>query len=164
MSAAVLNAHRAGLVALLAAVPDVGIMHERERYAKDEAAFRALYLYQPAPGDPYAGGEPHIRGWWLRRVASEAVSTTVASVLDTHTWELRGFMAFNDAAGSELVFDRLIEDMRDAVLVDPSLGGVADPGPLGEDEGMRVIEAGPVRFAGGLCHTAVLQTKTWSYS
>ena len=33
MSAAVLAQHRAAIVAVLASVPDVGVVHERERYA-----------------------------------------------------------------------------------------------------------------------------------
>ena len=59
-----LRAHRAAIVAALAAVPDVGHVHERERYAESETAFRAMYLYTPA------GGAPEVRGWWLRRVAT----------------------------------------------------------------------------------------------
>lgn len=152
-----LAAHRAALVALLQAVPDVGWVHQRERFARDEAAFRALYLYTPA------GGTQQLRGWWLRRVATSSMSTSTARALDVHSWELRGFMAFDDAAASEIAFDALIESMRAAVAADPTLGGVADPGPLDEPEGLQLVEAGPVRFAGVLCHSAVLTLKTWSY-
>lgn len=153
-----LSDHRAALVALLQTVPDVGQVHARERFAKDEAAFRALYLYTPA------GGAPQLRGWWLRRVATSTTSVSSARTLDVHSWELRGFMAFDDAAASELAFDALIESMRAAVAADPTLGGVAAPGPLDEPEGLQLVEAGPVRFAGVLCHSAVLTLKTWSYA
>ena len=152
-----LSALRSALVTRLASVTDIGLVHERERFAANEAAFRALYLYTPA------GGTPHVRGWWVRRVATAATSVSSARALDVHSWEVRGFMAFDDAAASEIAFDALIESMRAAVAADPTLGGVADPGPLDEPEGLQLVEAGPVRFAGVLCHSAVLTLKTWSY-
>ena len=50
--------HRAAIVAALASVPDVGIVHDRERYADGNAKFAALYVYTPAAGKPHirAGG------------------------------------------------------------------------------------------------------------
>lgn len=153
-----LSALRTALVARLASVPDIGLVHDRERFAANEAAFRALYLFTPA------GGTPGVRGWWVRRVATATTSISSARTLDVHSWELRGFMAFDDAAASELAFDALIEALRAAVAADPTLGGVADPGPLDEPEGLQLVEAGPVRFAGVLCHSAVLTLKTWSYA
>lgn len=152
-----LQAHRAAIVAVLAAVADVGHVHDRERYARDEAGFRALYLYTPA------GGVPQLRGWWLRRVQTEESSADTGGPINAHTWQVRGYMAFNDAAASELAFDELVERMRDAVRADLTLGGVCDLGPMEETEGVQVLDAGPVMFAGVLCHSAVLQLKTWSY-
>lgn len=154
---AVIPLHRAAIVALLRAVPNIGIVHERERFAANEQAFRALYLYTPA------GGSPAIRGWWLRRTASATRRVNSARTLDVHTWQIRGVMAFDDVAASEIVFDALIDAARDAVRADPTLGGVTDPGPLDEDGGLQLVDAGPVRFAGVLCHGALLQLHTWSY-
>lgn len=153
-----LRAHRAAIVAALAAVPDVGHVHERERYAESETAFRAMYLYTPA------GGAPEVRGWWLRRVATREHSPSTGRSLNAHTWQVRGYMAFSDARASELVLDDLIEQFRAVVRADPTLGGVCQPGPLdASEDGVQVIDAGPVRFAGVLCHSAVLQLTTWGY-
>lgn len=153
-----LQAHRAAIVAALASVPDMGHVHDRERYARDESAFRALYLFTPA------SGAEQLRGWWLRRASTREYSPNVARTINVHTWQIRGYMAFADAQGSELVFDALVEQFRAVVRDDPTLGGVCQPGgPEGEDDGVQVTDAGPVTFAGVLCHSVLLQLTTWSY-
>lgn len=152
-----LQAHRDAIVAVMETVTDVGHVHDRERYARDESGFRALYQFTPL------GGEPQIRGWWIRRIQTEESSVDTGGPLNAHTWQLRGYMTFNDAAASELAFDELIERIRDAVRTDLTLGGICDLGPMDETEGVQVLDAGPVMFAGVLCHSVVLQLKTWSY-
>lgn len=153
-----LQAHRAAIVAALASVPDIGMVHDRERYAKDNAAFAALFLYEPA------GGHKHLRGWTLRRTATREQSPNIARTWNEHTWTLRGYLAFNDAEASELVLDDLAEQFRAVVRDDPTLGGVCQPGPLNDDtDGVQVTDAGAVMFAGALCNSVVLQLKTWSY-
>lgn len=157
-----LNAHRQAIVATMASVPEIGIVHDRERYAASNADFQRLYLFTPADG------AAHIRGWWLRRSATLERSRNLGrSALNVHTWTVRGYLAFNDAAGTELVLDDLVEQIRAVVRADPTLGGVCQPGPLGtgddDTDGVQVVDAGPVNFAGALCHSVVLQFKTWSY-
>lgn len=153
------TAHRAAIAAALASVPDIGQVHERERYARDEAAFRALYLFTPP-----AGGPQQLRGWWVRRAATREYSPNVARTINVHTWQIRGYMTLADAQGSELVFDALVEQFRALVRNDPTLGGACQPGGPEEDtDGVQVTDAGPVMFAGVLCHSVVLQLKTWSY-
>lgn len=152
-----LATHRAAIVAVINSVADVGHVHDRERYARDESGFRALYQFTPQ------GGAPQLRGWWVRRVQTDESSADTGDGLVCHTWQVRGYMAFNDPDGSELVFDDLIEQIRDAVRADLTLGGVCDLGPVEPMEGMQVLDAGPVMFAGVLCHSVVLQLKTWSY-
>ena len=78
MSAAVLAQHRAAIVALLASVPDIGIVHDRERYAANEAAFRDLYLYRS--GTP----EAQLRGWWVRRVGLLLVSVSMVMLIASY--------------------------------------------------------------------------------
>ena len=153
-----LSQHRSAIAAALSSVPDVGIVHARERYAGDNAKFAALYLYTPA------GGKPHIRGWWLRRSSTAEHSPNVGRSVNVHTWTVRGYMAFTDADATELVLDDLVEQFRALVRADPTLGGVCQPGPVGDEaDGVQVTDAGPVNFAGVLCHSVVLQLKTWSY-
>ncbi len=153
-----LQAHRAAIVAALSSVPDIGEVHDRERYAKDNATFAALFLFQPT------SGAKHLRGWTLRRSATREHSPNLRRTLNEHTWTLRGYLAFNDADASELVLDDLVEQFRAVVRNDPTLGGVCQPGPLDDEtDGVQVTDAGAVLFAGALCNSVVLQLKTWSY-
>lgn len=158
-----LQAIRAGLVAFIAAVPGIGIVHSHERYAKDEAKFRDLYVQD------LGGGKKVINGWWVRRVATTEYTVDIGGqAIVVHTWRIRGYRALSDTDESELAFDAVIEGIRDAVRADLSLGGVCEPGPLFDNgdrqEGVQVMDVGPVMFAGVLCHSAVLELKTWSYS
>lgn len=156
-----LAASRTALHALLSDVPAVGIVHACERYADGEEGFKRAYLYTHAdPATDGFGAAPHIRGWHIRRAGTTEV-TANGRILNEHTWLVRGYLAFRDAITSELIFDDLVERMRDAVRVNPALGL---PGLLGasvaEERGVQVASAGPVVFAGVLCHSAALQLKT----
>ena len=160
-----LSAHRAAIVAALASVPGIGVVHDRERHAEGNAEFADLYVYTPPAGSTPAA--PHIRGWWLRRSGTAERSPNLHRTVNVHTWTVRGYMAFRDADATELVLDDLVEQFRAVVRADPTLGGVCQPGPLagGDDatDGVQVVDAGPVVFSGVLCHSVVLQLRTWSY-
>lgn len=152
---------RAALQALLMSVPAVGVVHRCERYATSEQGFRSAYLYTHT--DPAAdafGDGSHIRGWYIRRVETSE-GTSNAQILNEHTWHVRGYLAFKDAIESELIFDELVERIRDAVRLDTSLGlpGLMGAAPF-QERGVQVSSAGPVVFAGVLCHSAVLTFKT----
>lgn len=153
-----LEAIRAAIVAKHSAVANIGAVHARERYANSEDKFRELFVSTPA------GGAKQVRGWWWRRVGTVESTVSTGTTMNVHTWECRGYMAFNDADASELAFDALIEAFRDAVRADPTLGGVCEQNAMsGEPDGVQVLDAGPVMFCGVLCHSAVLQLKTWGY-
>jgi hypothetical protein len=154
---ATLTEIRAAIVAMHAAVPDVGIVHDYERYARSEEKFRELFVGT-------FDGAKQIRGWWWRRSATQERTVSTASVMNVHTWQGRGYMALNDEQASEKTFDELVEAFRDAVRADPTFGGICEQNSVedGED-GVQVIDVGPVMFCGVLCHSAVLQLKTWSY-
>lgn len=160
-----LAATRQALLALLRGVPAVGIVHAQERFADSDSGFKAAYQYTHA--DPAAdafGSAPHLRGWYLRRTGTREV-TANGRILNAHTWAVRGYLSFKDALASELIFDDLIERIRDAVRTSPALGL---PGLLGasvaEERGVQVSSAGPVLFAGALCHSVVLEltTRNWA--
>lgn len=152
---------RSAIVAAVAGVPEIGQVHAYERYIRGDARFAQLYEHT------LPGGAGQLRGWWVRRVATRESSPSLGpDALNVHTWHLRGYMALNDEQASELVFDELIEDVRAVVRADPTFGGVAEQGPLNDGDntdGAQVIDAGPVMFCGVLCHSALLEIRTWSY-
>jgi hypothetical protein len=156
-----LDTIRAALLALVRAVPDIGQVHDRERYIREEAKFRELYLFRHSTGE-----EPQLRGWWLRRARTQENTIGISRNVEVHTWHLRGYLALADAASTELAFDGLIESLRDAFRADPTLGGVCEQSPLADGnntDGLQLLESGPVLFCGVLCHSALLELRTWSY-
>lgn len=151
-----LAAHRAALKALLLTVPDVGVVHDIEPYARSEADFRACYLFTPA------AGSAHVRGWFIRRTATREAELSLNTVLNTHSWSITGMLALDFAARSEDTFDGLVEAIRHAYRANPTLGGTNALGPE-NGFGMHVSQSSPSVFAGLLCHRAVLQVQTHAY-
>ncbi|WP_394789110.1 hypothetical protein [Rhodoferax sp.] len=153
---------RAAIKAKLAGVPQIGHVHDYERFVREEGKFRSLFEFD------LVNGSKQLRGWWLRRTRTQELAIAMYRSVDVHTWQIRGYMALNDEDASELAFDELIEAFRDAVRADPTFGGICEPDP-GEQGGqaavqlVEVVDVGPVRFCGVLCHSAVLQLRTWSY-
>lgn len=156
-----LDTLRSAIVQTLNTVPQIGRVHDRERALADETVQRALFLY-----DLPAGGQ-QLRGWWLRRTATEERSVNAAGrTMSIDTWTVHGYLAFDDAGASELVFDALVEDIRDAVRADPTFGGACASGPLTDDkrtDGVQVDGTGLVTFCGVRCHGIALQLRTWRY-
>lgn len=146
--------HRAAIVAKLRSVEAIGIVHDEEPYARSEGDFRAMYAWD----DGY--GEPQIRGWFLRRTGTLERETAIGRTLNTFSWEIRGFASLDSVRSTGKAFDDLVEAVRLAFRLDPQLGGAADPGPLSDRTGVQVADAGPVMFAGALCHSVKLQLQT----
>ncbi|NMG48298.1 hypothetical protein GO613_09315 [Azoarcus communis] len=144
---------RAALVATLLSVPQVGVVHAYERYAKDLMRLRALYVATLPDGD-------QLRGWYVRRLAFRVTRNGAGRPFVHTTWLLRGLMALSDEAQSELAFDDLVDDVRRAIEVDPTLGGAVQTTLFDKELGAQLQAAGPVMFAGVLCHAADLVVTT----
>lgn len=131
--------------AILAAVPGVGPnVHAYERWADDDARFRALFTDQSS--------EPaRLLGWTITREATAAIDRGPRNTEDHHTIVVRAYLGLQDEARSERTFQELIESVRAAFLADRRLGGLAlHSRPLAA----RTVEH--KNFAGVLCHYAEL--------
>lgn len=146
-----LSTIRAAIVAKLASVPNVGLVHDYERYANAESQFREMYVQNGL-----------LLGWYLRRIAAREVCGSIGIGMRVTTWRIVGYRALEDASASEKEFDGLIETICAAFRADPTLGGaVADNSDLTagdgpKEAGIQVINVDPVLFAGKLCHRAQL--------
>lgn len=149
--------HRAAIVAALNTVAEIGLVHDHEPYGRTEADFRQLYSW------PDASGQLQVRGWFLQRTRTAEVSPHIGRTINTHTWRLRCFMSLDQAGATELVFDDLVEAARQVFRNDLTLGGAAEPGPLGSASGLQVTDSGPAYLAGVLCHVATLTLQTYEY-
>lgn len=148
--------HRTALAALIAAVPGAGVVHAYEPYSKTQSEFQAAYIWT-APDTT-----KQLRGWHLRRTATRERELGVGRTLNAHTWRITGYMALDDNGATELVFDELVEAIRQAYRLDPTLGGAAQLSPA-EGAGIDVPDSKPVVFCGVLCHSATLQLTTHAY-
>lgn len=127
-------------------VPNIGAVHPYERYAATESALKALYLTQ-------IDGRASLRAWFIRRVTTrETVFSSLRNRVEID-WQLRGFLALEDAMATEIVMDQLVEQLRWVWRRDPTLGGVLDvPVTVGQPIGLQLVESAPYMFAGVLCH------------
>ena len=139
---------RAKIVATMNAVPGIGVVHGYEAFVKTEAKLKALYVRD---------GKLH--GWQVRRVgptSEKPYSEGVNEVI--FNWRMRGFMALED--DTETGFDDLVEDIRTAFRLDPTLGGVVTTTVFPNSAGVQLDESLPVVFAGVLCHAVTLTLAT----
>jgi hypothetical protein len=145
---------RAAIVAALRAVPGIGAVHDHEPYANQNTTLRALYVVQTDDGE-------QLRGWYVRRVSFRVLRNGGGLPRVFTTWQIRGFMALAEEAGSELAFDALVDAVRGAFDADPSMSGAVLSTLSADGEvGAQLSASGPVMFAGVLCHAADLTLTT----
>lgn len=147
------EAVRAALVTALRSVPGVGAVHDRERYANQQSALRALYVVQTDEGE-------QLHGWFVRRLSASVEQWGNSQRLVKTRWQLRGFMALADETVSEHAFDAVIDGIRHAFEADPTLGGAVFGTQLDGRVGVQLDASGPVMFAGVLCHAADMSLVT----
>lgn len=152
-----LSTIRSAIVATLAAVPDIGVVHAYERYAADYSTLLALYR-SPTHGQ--------IRGWHVSRASTTERGQIFQSSAEVTRWRIRGLLGVNDAAATGLLIDELIESIRDAFRADPTLGGAvaecAEPVQDGES-GIQVEGVEFALFGSVLCHSCRLALPTYTH-
>lgn len=140
---------RTAIVTRLEAVAGIGVVQPYERYAKDLARLRELYVYQS-----------QVRGWFVRRAGwRETAQAGELRTVDTR-WQIRGYLSLDDDGASELAFDALVHLIHEAFRADDTLGGIVDSLWTDQAAGVQGDDLGPVMFAGVLCHGARLSLTT----
>lgn len=151
MSSPSLAQIRTAIKAKIDGVAGIGKMNDYERYSREASALLAQYVFDTG------GGVMRLQGWFLAYRGTAERSPGNGRYEVTHTWEIRGFYALDDSAGSEKAFDALIELLRDAFRTDESLGGLISSTVLADGSnygtaGLQVTEKNAAVFAGVLCH------------
>jgi hypothetical protein len=164
MTMATLAEVRAAIVARLQTVTDIGRVHDRERYAKNDGGFRALYHWD-APG----ADRPQVRGWFVVHRSSDRRQPRVNRVSITDSWQISGLVEFDDAGAPDHQIDELIEEITTVFSAEPTLGGVVkqlQDLAAGEEAqiGIQVLQRQPVMFAGILAVRADLGLVTYRFS
>lgn len=139
---------RTGVYNVLSGVPDIGMVHDYERWNVDPGKFIDLFKTT-------ISGQGQIRGWEIGR--SGPINDDGSSPR-AHTYKIRGYMSINDAAVTEKTFNALIEAIADAFRGDKTLGGVA----LGHD--FIQVDMIEIRMFGSvLCHYAELSLVVYEH-
>ncbi len=142
---------RSAIAATLDTVDDIGKVQTYQRYAKRNTEFKDFYV----TGD-------QLCGWFVERHSFREKPYTDGANELTQNWHIKGFMALVDADASELGFDDKIDAIADAFRADDTLGGKVITCIDGDRAGIQELDAGPVMFAGVLCHGVKLGLTTIS--
>lgn len=128
---------------ILSGVTDIGKVYSYDRWALDPGVF--IQGFKSA-----SGGKHQLRGWDMRRQRGIASYDDNAEETTAHEYLLRGYMSAD--AGSEQVFNALIEAVRTAFRFDFTLGGICESaGPVSAE----VIEMRD--FGAVVCHYCELR-------
>lgn len=149
MPAPTLNQIRDALKLKVESVSGTGKVHDYERFSKEPSKLLELYK-----------SNRRFHGYHVRRVSTREVQAAVGRYVVSHGWQLRGFMGIDDADATEKLFDTEIEQIRDALRDDDTLGGLIATMITDDQAGAQVIESGPVMFCDVLSHSARLALTT----
>lgn len=156
---------RQAIVATLQAIPDIGRIHDRERYAQQAAALVDLYGWAGAPDISQPGRRPQLRGWFVSLIGESHHGRRVGRRVCVAEWRIVGLLGFDDEAASELTAAALARAVVEALAADPTLGGLinrqADPAsPRDGLSGPQIKRLEPVMFAGRLVHRVTISLIT----
>lgn len=141
----------------MAAIPDIGMVHAYQRYAKNMNTLRNFYE---------SATHNQIRGWFIQRLTTEETGQVQPDSVEIIGWRIQGFMSLDDGGATDLTFDALVEAVRDKFRGDDTLGGAVSQitiPPNGSAAGVQVDDYGPALFAGVLVHMAKLRLNTVRY-
>jgi len=134
---------------VLAGVPGIGVVHDRERFATDWTKF--LNLFKDADG--------RLNGCMFSRESRRRIQQTIGETEKAHVFVIRRFMGLNDAEETGIIFDDHLEEVADAFDDDETLNDTCrtinpDWGPMDGAVGLQ-IELSEIRMVGTvLCHYA----------
>ena len=145
--------HRLVRTAIVNRIKQLGLtdrVYEFERFADRIEDFKALYVHN---------GE--IKCGFIQRVSgSEDERGTCAPYLDR--WQLSLYQSWSDSSASALLFDDWIDSIINAFERGEPLDSseTFDLSANGQAGGVVLLDSQPVKFAGVLCHSTILQLTT----
>lgn len=143
------SAIRTEIVAILGTVTDIGIVHNRFRFANDWKTFLDMFKTT-------IGGVDLIRGWMVSEIAPLSEDYTNVK---KRTYAINGYLAFNDGQSSELTMAALIDAIAIAFRPNKTMNNAA----LGHDY-IQVLANEPRTFGGTICHYARLTLAVQDYN
>lgn len=135
---------RQAIVDLLIPIPNIGMVHDYERFSVQASDLKKLYHYNN-----------RLQGWFVTRAGWRKVRVGSSIFQLRSNWEVNGYMGLDDENKSEQAFDALVDLIQLVLSKDPSFG-------IGESVENYEIKATlqHVMFHGVLCHNAVISFDT----
>lgn len=156
---------RAGIVATLSGVQEIGRVQEFERGIQADNAIRQHYGWPEN-----STGKADVRGWFPRIREFSGVQDRIGRGRRITTiWEIVGFVGFQDAEATDLIVQELLGRICAAFDADPRLGGsvircAAGDGP-NAPAGIQCESIVPVRLGTStLCHRVILSLPTQHFA
>lgn len=148
---------QAAIVAKLQTISGIGIVQERERFARDQKTLAEFYAAE-------FDGKKRIQGWFIKREACREISPMIGRTIHIASWKIIGYFVFDDAGDSEGRLNEVIDRIGDAFRDDYTLGGAIVGHDLENNtSGIQLELNENVMFAGVLCHRATLALHTTYY-
>lgn len=144
-----LAAIREQIKAILQGVPDIGIVHDYERWIPDWTKLLSLYM----------DGDKRINGCAFAREKRVKQQITMGEAEKAHIIVFRRVMGLQDSQATGIIFDDHLEDLADAFDGYKTLNGVCrtiDPdwGPMAGAVGLQIDAIEIREFGKVLCHYA----------
>lgn len=134
------SALRSEIKTILSGIAAIGVVHDYERWAAEDAAFLNLFK------DPASG---KIFGWEITR-AGARIERVTQKYKVTHRFVLKGYYGIKDSAGSEKLFNAVVETIAMKILSTKITGSQGEVLP-------QVDKLEPRVFSGILCHCAEIR-------
>jgi len=151
------NEVQSAIVSKLQAVPNIGVVQERERFSKNASKLADFYTAD-------IGGQKRLQGWFVKRGSYRELSPMMGRTIQVADWEFTGYFAFDDETGSEDALNEVIDNIGTAFREDYTLGGVIEGHDLENNiSGIQLVSNDNVMFASVLCHRAILKLHTIYY-
>jgi len=141
------SAIREQIAAILGAVDGMGIVHQYQRWSADLKKF--LSLFKDADGK--------INGCIIARKKTVSRNLAFGKEEDAHIYMIRFYYGLKDADATELRFQKLLEDSKQALRTNSTLNGTCetispDWGPMKGSAGLQIDDVDIRAFGGVLCH------------
>jgi hypothetical protein len=135
---------------ILGGITGIGNVHKYERWAADDAGFKALFK-----------SDNRILAWTITREATDCVDWP-GSTEDRHSLVIHGYMSLDDSANTEKTFQDLIEVIRNTFQPNRFLTVTGVPHAHDSDR-IRVRLVDHRMFGGLLVHYAELVLRTGEF-
>lgn len=132
-------------VAVLMSVPDVGRVHDYQRFASNPSDLKNYYLTD----------QGKLCGWYIERTQKTEEHLGNRRYNVQNHIRIQGYMSWSDEFASQLSFDNLIESISSAFRNSTQFAKHSIV-----VHGINLVNAQPVMFCGVLCHSAELELIT----